>query len=84
MKSLLTSRRLWTFVLAQLVAGLVLIFSHSLTISPDVQTYVITTIEGLAGILIAAYTVDDVSSNVTAIKAGTHPRYPGKTDQGGK
>jgi hypothetical protein len=86
MTKLTTSRRFWTFVVAQLIAGLVLVFSHSLTISPDVQTYIITTVEGLAGILIAAYTVDDVSSNVTAIKAGVHPDYPLSPpfDQSGK
>lgn len=76
MSKLITSRRLWTFIVAQIVAGMVLAFAHSLTLSPDLQTYAITTVEGLAGILITAFTVDDVSSNVTAIRAGVHPDYP--------
>jgi hypothetical protein len=74
----LKSRRFWTFVVAQLVAIATFVFSHYVLVSPDLLALVISTVEGLAGILIAAYTVDDVSSNVTAIKAGSHPDYQGK------
>ena len=74
----LKSRRFWTFVVAQLVSVATLVFGHYVVIDPAIQTIVISTVEGLAGFLIAAYTVDDTSSNVTAIKMGTHPDYPAK------
>jgi hypothetical protein len=68
--SILKSRRFWTFVVAQLVASMTLVFGHYVPIDPGVQTLVISTIEGLAGFLIAAYTVDDTVTNVAALKAG--------------
>jgi hypothetical protein len=74
--NVLSSRRLWTFVIAQLVTIATFVFSHYVTVDPQLVGLVIGFVEGLAGILITAYTVDDVSSNVTAIKAGTHPDFP--------
>lgn len=72
----LTSRRFWTFVVAQIVAIATFVFGHYVVIDPAIQTIVISTVEGLAGFLIAAYTVDDTASNVTAIQMGTHPDFP--------
>lgn len=74
--NVLQSRRFWTFVIAQLVSILTFLFGHYIAIDPAVQTIVITTVEGLAAFLIGAYTVDDTATNVTAIKAGTHPNFP--------
>lgn len=76
--NILKSRRFWTFATAQIIATLTLVFGHYVVVDPGVQTLVISTVEGLAGFLIAAYTVDDTVSNVAAIKAGLHPMFPPK------
>jgi uncharacterized membrane protein len=86
--SVLNSRRLWTFVIAQIVSIATLIVGHSFQDPYALQmaVTVIGFIEGLAGILITMLTVDDVKKNgevikadtavqVAAIKAGTHPDY---------
>lgn len=68
--SILTSRRFWTFVVAQIISIGTFVFGHYTQLDVVVQTLVISTIEGLAGFLIAAYTVDDTVTNVAALKAG--------------
>jgi hypothetical protein len=44
----------------------------------ELAKIVIAGVDSVAAVIIAAYTVDDVASNVTAIKAGLHPDYPPK------
>ena len=57
---ILKSRRLWTFIIAQVVAIATLIANHYLGAGDEFSTQltalIISTVEGLAGILIAAYT----------------------------
>jgi hypothetical protein len=78
MSKLLTSRRFWTFIVAQVIAIAGVIFAHYITDPFGVQMVQmgIGCVEGLAGILIAAYTVDDTATGVAAVKAGLHPDYP--------
>ena len=78
--SVLTSRRLWTFVIAQVVSIITLAIGH-FVVDPfalELAKLIIGLVEGVASILIIAYTVDDITSNVAAIKAGSHPDYPAK------
>jgi hypothetical protein len=74
----LKSRRFWTFIIAQLVGIAPLVIAHYATdpFTVDMAKFGLAFIEGLAGVLIVSYTVDDTASNVTAIRAGTHPDYP--------
>ena len=87
--AVLTSRRLWTFVIAQIVSLATLIIGHALTdpFALQIGTLVIGMVEGLAGILIVSFTVDDSRLNVAqvkaqaavevaAVQAGTHPDFP--------
>jgi hypothetical protein len=80
MQKLVTSRRLWTFVLSQGVAIALFVVANYI---PDPKTVqlaqlIVGSVDGLAAVLMTLLTVDDVSSNVAAIKAGTHPDYPPK------
>jgi uncharacterized YccA/Bax inhibitor family protein len=73
--TVLKSRRFWTFVVAQLVSIASYVFSHYVpAVSPDLVTLLIGTVEGVAVILISAYTVDDVSTNIALIHAGQAPK----------
>lgn len=87
--SVLNSRRLWTFIIAQVVSIATLIVGHSFKDPYALQmaVTVIGFVEGLAGILITMLTVDDVKNNgeiaksntaiqVAAINAGSHPDFP--------
>jgi hypothetical protein len=80
MQTLLTSRRFWTFVVAQIISIVGVILAHYFT-DPFVTQLVgmgIIFVEGLAGFLIAAYTVDDLqkirsAANVEIAKANNPP-----------
>jgi hypothetical protein len=60
--NVLQSRRFWTFLVAQVLSVGAFVFAHYVTDPFAVQlaTMTIGLIEGLAAILIAAYTVEDV------------------------
>jgi hypothetical protein len=89
MKALLTSRRLWTFLVGQILTIGTFVFSHynQDPFAIQLATMVVGFIEGLTGVLLIAFTVDDTRLNtaqvksdtaiqVAAIQAGTHPNYP--------
>jgi hypothetical protein len=89
LKQLLTSRRLWTFLVGQILTIGTFVFSHynQDPFAIQLATMVVGFIEGLTGVLLIAFTVDDtrlntaqVKSNteiqVAAINAGSHPAYP--------
>ena len=89
MKQLLTSRRLWTFLVGQILTIGTFVFAHynQDPFATQLATMVVSFIEGLTGVLLIAFTVDDsrlntaqVKSNteiqVAAIQAGSHPAYP--------
>lgn len=74
----LKSRRFWTFIVAQVVGVVPLVIAHYATdpFTVEMAKFGLGVVEGLAGLLIIGYTVDDTAQGVTAIKAGTHPDYP--------
>ncbi len=87
--SVLKSRRLWTFVLAQLVSLATLLIGQYFKdpVAMQTATIMIGTVQGVAGILIVALTVDDSRLNtamtramqaveVAAVEMGVHPDYP--------
>jgi hypothetical protein len=78
MAKLLTSRRFWTFIVAQLISIVGVVIAHYVNdpFGTQLAGMGIMFVEGLAGFLIAAYTIDDINSNTEAIKAGVHPDYP--------
>jgi|ERR1035437_126237 hypothetical protein len=78
MANLFQSRRFWTFILAQVVSIGGIIIAHFVNdpFGTQMTGMGIIFIEGLAGFLIAAYTVDDMNTNTQAIKAGVHPDFP--------
>jgi len=80
--SVLTSRRFWVFIVAQVISIAGVILAHYFTDPFAVQMTQmgIGFVEGLAGLLIVAYTVDDTAQGVAAIKMGTHPDYPPVVD----
>lgn len=72
----LKSRRFWTLLIDVIVSTIT--FIVGLYFDPktqDIIKFVIVTYQPIVALLIAAYTVDDVTTNVTAIKAGSHPVY---------
>jgi hypothetical protein len=84
--SVLQSRRLWTFILAQVVSIATLVVGHYVAdpFALQLATYFVGLVEGVASILIVAYTVDDIKARssdatiqIAAIQAGTHPDYKG-------
>src|ERR1035437_508999 len=81
MANLFQSRRFWTFILAQVVSigGIVIAHFVNDPFGTQMTGMGIIFIEGLAGFLIAAYTIDDMNTNTQAIKAGVHPDYPPMT-----
>lgn len=87
--SVLNSRRLWTFIIAQITSGIALAIGIYVEDPATLQmvTWFIGFVQGLAGILIAMLTIDDSRLNVAqvkgdtevqvaAIKQGSHPDYP--------
>jgi hypothetical protein len=78
MSKLLSSRRFWVFVLAQVISIATLVLAHYLTdpFNLELAKMFIGLVEGTGGIVIVAYTVDDTASHVQAIKSGVHPDYP--------
>jgi hypothetical protein len=85
MKQLLTSRRVWTFIIAQVVAiatFLVANYIHD-PVTSQLAAILIGTVEGAAAIVVSMLTIDDVNGikadkeiQIAAIDAGTHPDYP--------
>lgn len=93
--SVLNSRRLWTFILAQVVSIATLIIGHYIVdpFALQLATAIVVSVEGVAAILIVAYTVDDTRLNtarakadadveIAAIQAGTHPDFPPTSEDG--
>lgn len=87
MSRVFTSRRLWTFVIAQVVSLATLIVGHFVAdpFYNQVAVLFISTVEGVGLFVIGALTVDDIKANgydkdiqLRAIDAGVHPDYPGK------
>jgi hypothetical protein len=89
MAQLLTSRRLWTFVVAQVVAIAAFVIANYVhdPAASQLAGLLIGMVEGIAGIVIAAFTVDDVKLNTSTVAAnkeielaaiaqGTHPDFP--------
>ena len=83
--AVLNSRRLWTFILSSLVSIATLLIGHYFQdpFAMQVSILVVSTVEGVAGILITAYTVDDINARkadkeiqLHAITNGVHPDYP--------
>lgn len=88
--SVLNSRRVWTFLAAQIFSLIVLLVGHYVTdpFYSQVAVILIGTGEGLAAFVIGALTIDDIKGNqahitadkeiqIRAIEAGMHPKYPG-------
>ncbi len=73
----ISSRRFWVFVLSQLVT--ITLFAASTFITDlnmlKLAQMIVSLVEGVGIFVVVAYTVDDVTSNVMAIRAGTHPNY---------
>lgn len=74
--SVLTSRRLWTFILAQVVSIVTLLIGHFIQdpFALQLAGYLIALVEGVASILIVAYTVDDINNQ--NVKAKLPPEQP--------
>jgi uncharacterized membrane protein len=86
--SVLTSRRLWTFIIAQIVSIASLVIGHYVQdpFALQLAQMIVATVQGLAAIVIVAYTVDDTRANtaeikadkdiqIAAIQAGSHPDF---------
>lgn len=89
MKQLLVSRRLWAFLIGQILTIGTFVFAHynQDPFATQLSGMVVSFIEGLTGVALIAFTVDDsrlntaqVKSNteiqVAAINAGSHPDFP--------
>jgi hypothetical protein len=87
--SVLNSRRLWTFILAQIVSLATLLVGqyYKDPFAMQAATIMIGTVQGVAAILITALTIDDSRLNtaqvrakqaveIAAVEMGTHPEYP--------
>jgi hypothetical protein len=83
----LTSRRFWTFVIAQVLTIGTMVFNHYATdpFITQLAPLIISLIEGIAGFVVVAFTVDDMHSNALAaktdlanIKAGNPTSEDGK------
>jgi hypothetical protein len=77
MSKVLTSRRFWSLIVSQVVAIILFVVTNYV---PDPKVVelaklIIVGVDSVAGVIIAAYTIDDITSNVAAIKAGSHPDY---------
>ena len=68
MSKLLKSRRFWVFISAQLISIIGVVIAHYVQdpFATQLAGMAIVLVEGLAGFLIAAYTVEDIQ----AIKSG--------------
>lgn len=69
--SILSSRRFWAFLIAQIITIATLVINHYVAdpFAKEMAVYLIGTVQGLAGILIVAYTVDDTRLNTAQVKA---------------
>jgi len=66
--NVLSSRRLWTFIVAQMVTIATFVFSHYVSVDTELVGLVIGFVQGLAAILITAYTVDDINNQNQSAK----------------
>jgi hypothetical protein len=78
MNKVWTSRRFWTLIITAVVDIATFTLSHFVSdpFYAELAKMVMLSFTTIGTLLIAAYTVDDVSSNVTAIRSGVHPDYP--------
>lgn len=79
MQKVLSSRRFWTFILTGLVNVIVYFTSKYFSANLQDVTVILGFVDGLAGILIALFTVDDVNERQTAERleqARIRQQYP--------
>jgi uncharacterized YccA/Bax inhibitor family protein len=71
MPDVLASKRFWTFVVAQVLTIGIFVYQHYVTDpwAAQLATMVVGMIEGVAAILIAAYTTENVQAANIAAKA---------------
>lgn len=73
----MSSRRFWTFLVAQILTIATAIIAHYVNdpFGVEMAKMIIAFVQGLAGILITGYTIDDTVSHKAAIMTGVHPYY---------
>jgi hypothetical protein len=77
MNKILSSRRFWAFILTMVANVTTLVINHYVNdpFMRDLSVTLVASFTTIGGIVITCYTIDDVASNVTAIKAGSHPYF---------